>query len=875
MGVPQSDKIPTVCSARGPARRATVKVVNVADVEDLIGDPPFDSLVDKPDLNALDAWLEAADDAQLRRAAAWHRKHKAALRELQSGEQWENNRARVWAATLLVASTAAPGEAVTGLRWNEWWFVRGDERELLSRALLRRSREWAAAFVPRAARVKLGRRLEPSTAPFLFEMLDMLVRHHDLPVPEGDAFLNGWARVGSRADWYLPVLLGPLLRSSHLRHRPDLPAVIEASIAAGEITRASVVAAALEALATIVQPSAQRVLADVLTTSALTPDELAGRLPLLKSSLATAHGSITAVLLPLAVSLGGDAADLDEIAAIVASRPEKRQRDTLLYLLQDRDLRMRLGDDAVRGALDHLYECDDAALRERVVRFRRTLVTREDTADAADAVDIDASGEADVGSTSAHDDMWTPINRERASAADPLQVPIRLNHADIRRFLGEMSSVEYRASLGRVNRTGHAMVLECVVRGAAPDPAALRAWLPTHDHETWRGLLPVPGAIICWLRGDLDDGPIYDDRIPGNFLGDTVVRWRPRQRLINAAAREALWRAGRVSTVLSTPSHTDGTLELGVLLRRIENGHVPSYTPCDLAQALLRLRLVSSEDQARMDGTGDLALPADPTCWAEHASNQGRPDAAPHDGVELIRRWVDEGGVRSLDARWQMTEGIRGPYSGLWWGWGDEPPLPVGVLQSLLVDAADVIESTSTTTAVTLAPCWTDLAATSLFGRNAHADILLDGPGPMGTPSHGVVLAPLSGPPELQRRAVHGLLELVRRDALSVPHLCQAVEVLNKAGVLPLRRVARGLEQAFVGGGLADLWTVALGITAAASARRPLPQGLPDLLRLLADYLPAVPDRDLPVELMELAAARGTSKSHAEARALMSVQKAL
>jgi hypothetical protein len=90
-----------------------------------------------------------------------------------------------------------------------------------------------------------------------------------------------------------------------------------------------------------------------------------------------------------------------------------------------------------------------------------------------------------------------------------------------------------------------------------------------------------------------------------------------------------------------------------------------------------------------------------------------------------------------------------------------------------------------------------------------------------------------------------------------------------------LRRVARGLERAFVGGGLADLWTVALGITAAASARRPLPKGLPDLLRLLADYLPAVPDRDLPVEVMELAAARGASKSHAEARALMAVQDAL
>lgn len=840
----------------------------MAYVEDPIGDPPFDTLLDQPDLNALDEWLDAADEAQLRRAAAWHREHKAVLREWQSGKGYEINRAREWASTLLVASTAPAGEAVKELKWNDWWFVREDKRELLHRALLRRSREWAAAFVPRAAGVELGRRREASTARFLFTILDMLVRQHDLPVPDGDAFINGWARVGSRADRYLPVLLGPLLRSSHLRHRPDLPAVIEAHMAAGEIARAVAVAGALEALVAPLRPTAQRVLADVLITLALTPDELAGRLPLLQSSLATAHGSITAVLLPQAVSLARDAADLDEIAAIIASRAEKRQRDTLLDLLKDRDLRMRLGDDAVLGALDHLDECDDAALRERVARFRRTLVTREVTPDADAPVKA-----ADVVPTSAHDGMWSPMVRERPSPPDPVEMPIQLRHADLRRLLGEMSSVEYLASLGRVNRTGHATVLECVVRLASADPAASRAWLPPHDHATWRGLLPVPGAIICWLRGDLDNGPIYDDRIPGNFYNDAVVRWQPRQRVINAAAREALWRAGRVPTVLSTPSHTDGTLELGVLLWRIETGLVPSYTPYDLAQALLRLRLVTSEDRARMDSTGDLALPADPTCWAQHASNQGRLDAVPHDGVELIRRWVDEGGVRPLDARWQMAERTR-PYGGRGWDWGDEPPLPVGVLESLLVDIADVTENTSTTTAVTLVPYWTDLTAATLRRRDAHADILLDGPGPMGTPSYAVVLAPLSGPPEFQRRAVHGLLELVRRDKLSTPHLFHAVDVLNQAGLLPLRRVASGLEQAFVGGGLADLWTVALDITAAASARRPLPQGLPDLLRLLADYLPAVPDRDLPVEIMELAAASGTSKSHAEARALIAVQDA-
>jgi hypothetical protein len=439
-----------------------------------------------------------------------------------------------------------------------------------------------------------------------------------------------------------------------------------------------------------------------------------------------------------------------------------------------------------------------------------------------------------------------------------------------------MWSVDYAANQGHVNRIGHATLLECLVREAATDRESLRAWLPAHDDATWHGLQPVPGAIICWLRGDFDKGPIYDTRLPGTFYADTVVRWRPRQRIINAAAREALWRAGRVPTVLSTPSLTDGTLQLDALLRRIETGRAASYTPYDLAQALLRLRPVSWADRARMEGIGDLVLPADPACWAEHACDQGRSDAAPQDGAELIRRWVDEGGLRPSDARWHLTDGA-GPYGGVGWDWGDELPLPAGVLDSLLVDVAGLADASSTPTAVTLAPSWADLAAAGLgqgFGPDVRADIVLDGPGSLGTPSHAAVVAPLGGSPEMQRRAVLGLLELVRRDALSTRHLRHAVEALNHAGALPLARVAQGLDQAFGAGGLADLWTVALGITADAARRRPLPSGLPDLLRLLAAYLPAVPDRDLPVELMELATARGTSKSHAEARALMAVRGA-
>lgn len=158
----------------------------------------------------------------------------------------------------------------------------------------------------------------------------MLIRRHDLPVPDSDAFLDGWARADPPDDPYLRSLLPALLRSSHLRHRPGLPAALEAKTAYGEIARAEVVAAALEALVAPLAPSAERVLAELLVRLALTSNELAGRLPLLQSALATGHGSVTAVLLPLTVSLATAAADVEQIATVIAGRAEKRQPVTLL-----------------------------------------------------------------------------------------------------------------------------------------------------------------------------------------------------------------------------------------------------------------------------------------------------------------------------------------------------------------------------------------------------------------------------------------------------------------------------------------------------------------------------------------------------------------
>jgi hypothetical protein len=810
-------------------------------------------LIRRPDFDVLEAWVRSTDPEQLRAAAAWERSNPSFGVESDS-EPWESRRAKLWVRRVLIAAGAPPGEAVRRLPWNDFWFVRESEGALLRLVVQQRTLDWANAFIPAAAQVKLGRRREPDTAPFLYSVLDPLIRAHGLQVPEGDAFLNGWARTELDDDPYLVPLYPALLRSSHLRHRPALPAALETAMAAEEIGRVDVVAAVLEALVSPPRPAAQRVLADVISCLDLQPNELRGRFPLLLNTLATAHGSVTAALLPSAVALAADAQDVEQLAAVIAGRSEKRQRATLLAHLEGSDLRDRVGTEGILDALVQFDVCDDAALLERVARHRTSLGR-------------DVEG-ATVQPSPAPGGLWRPLVRRPERRPVALRVPLELDRMAVR-LLTHSGSPDFDARRGRVNRVGDATLLESVVRLAGADPDSLRSALPAHDRPDWNGHQPVEGAIRCWLRGDLDHGPIYDPRIPAKFPNDIERRWQPRHRLINAAARESLWRCHRVSTVLSTPSLDDGTLELEALLHRVEAGLVPSFTPHDLAQALLRLRPISDLDRSRVDAIGDLELPADPECWEEHVDRNGRGDIDPPDGLTLITEWVHQGGLRPLDAEWIVAS----PRS---WEWVGAPPLPAGVFDRLLVDVGALRDLSSTLAAVTLAPWWADLAAASLGldrPTELQPDVALDSPGPAGTPTHAAVLAPLGGDPEVQRRGVVGLLDLAQRGSLSIEHARIAAETLRLGGMLPLSRLSKGLEQAFEAGGLADLWPVAVGVAADAAQHRPLPSGLPDILRLLAAYLPEVPDRELPVEITALATAKGSTKSHAEARALVAATR--
>ena len=97
-----------------------------------------------------------------------------------------------------------------------------------------------------------------------------------------------------------------------------------------------------------------------------------------------------------------------------------------------------------------------------------------------------------------------------------------------------------------------------------------------------------------------------------------------------------------------------------------------------------------------------------------------------------------------------------------------------------------------------------------------------------------------------------------------------------RVGRLNLARCAAAWEQLFLSGGMRATWPVALGTAGFAAELPRKPAGLADLLRMLTQYAGEVPvaERDLPPSLVRLAEAKGSTKSHAEARRLVQALEA-
>lgn len=356
--------------------------------------------------------LDQLDQEQRKAARAWFERSRAWFdgfreRSYRSGglEVW---REAPWLEGLCALALLPPAAAARRVPWQEM-SPDGEEtatRRLFAERLGDHDRPWVSTFVEIAGSTRLGagpRRAGAGSA--LSSALRAAVVRHALPCPTGATFLQSWqaghrvTRPTPRSTWptkddartaladalvgdpLMPEILDLYLGSGHAGDEPHLPEVLADLVASGVTERTRVLQAILDALTHPPRVGTQRVLAGCLAALEVSADDVPGGAAYLVGTIATAHGSVGSALLPAAIASLRSPDELHELAMVIGSRPERRQKKDLLRAL-DATMADRVGRDATIRAVRTLGEGDpDSAFADDV---RRALAGLGGGVDAGD-----------------------------------------------------------------------------------------------------------------------------------------------------------------------------------------------------------------------------------------------------------------------------------------------------------------------------------------------------------------------------------------------------------------------------------------------------------------------------------------------------------
>jgi hypothetical protein len=354
------------------------------------------------DLEGAVELLDSLTGADGREARQWFAGHTSWLSTMTDeleylgadhDERFVNRQESYWIAALCALALCGPATAARRVPWRHLWSYREERGEaVFVHRLWEADRDWAATFVTAAAELRLSRADASNANHTLSRVLRATVVHHGLLCPTGDAFVAGWLAGTSAYDGHtwgmkdLPALDAWLARdplmpdilllrlSSGLCGRDRwLPRHVRTAVDVGLVQRNAIISTTLEALTRPQRAATEVVLADILAQLDLEPAELPGGLDFALGVLSTTKGAVGKVLLPRAIDLVESPAGLRDLVGLIASRPEKAQKSTLLKALVSRPLLDRVGSDAVREALEVLVSDDDAAFSDRVARALAAL----------------------------------------------------------------------------------------------------------------------------------------------------------------------------------------------------------------------------------------------------------------------------------------------------------------------------------------------------------------------------------------------------------------------------------------------------------------------------------------------------------------------
>jgi hypothetical protein len=329
--------------------------------------------------DTLGAWelLTYLEPGERTEARAWVEKRRGQLSQLElefagsDDKQFATRHEAYWILALCAIKLLPPVAASRLVPWPDLWASWSWSGEaIFVQELWDADPAWVAPFVEATSKLKF-RGWRANGLGTLTRVLRVVVLHHHLPCPSGQAYLENWLS-GTPGETIaecltdnplMPDLLLYFMALGDSGSYPSLPEDIATLVATGQLDRALILNQVLTLLTTSQRPSSQRVLTRITEQLELAPEEIPGGLNYLLGVLATGHGNAIGFLFPHAIALLAEPSELNELATLIAARPEQKPKQVLLRALPE--LSDRLGSEAAIQAAELIGATDDTALAER------------------------------------------------------------------------------------------------------------------------------------------------------------------------------------------------------------------------------------------------------------------------------------------------------------------------------------------------------------------------------------------------------------------------------------------------------------------------------------------------------------------------------
>ena len=443
--------------------------------------------------------------------------------------------------------------------------------------------------------------------------------------------------------------------------------------------------------------------------------------------------------------------------------------------------------------------------------------------------------------------------------------------------------------------------LDLLMRWAWVDRSGLEDWLRdfVSRPEKMREAFHFASTLSRWTWGELDQARRHTmvDRVHhffdaavdadatsprGPFPGDEpqsvdFLYSSPIDGFLALLAQESLTRAGEVPYLLSCPSRVDGTVTLSDLVARIKEYGGVAAGPLDLFQTLLRLEPVSPDRLGELEGL-ELAL------WSDgHPAERAQGS---RDGIELVRHWIRDGGLPSLEVGFDTGRPTlqASPWPAVVSAFPQVPTALLGEFGWVEAVSYEVSggfrghwRGRDRREAILAFPSWSDLFAVDvepLMSAEREQQVIIGQvmamTGPAGRGRHHLVVSALNAK-TLERRleAVDAAVNLIASGRWHAQAHADVTVAYLHADRLGLARSASSWHLLALAGELKAIWPTILAVLDAGAVMPRKPVGFPEVLAVARKLIRAVPDPTLPQSVHDLAAAKGRTRTHLEARALV------